>query len=99
MPRSIAFGLIRKKSDENSTLPAALRGALSRSVTMRFAGSVGSTAKKIFAGELLVGAGGAEGLPAREIAARLHLDPHDVGGQRRGDNEHQERRSRSGGQR
>jgi len=36
---------MRKKSDENSTLPAALRGALSMSVTMRFAGSDGSTCR------------------------------------------------------
>src|SRR5436190_16464716 len=47
LPRSMRFGLITKKSAENSTLPAALRGALSTSAMMRFAGTAGSTAKWI----------------------------------------------------
>ena len=40
------LGRVIVKSEENSTRPSAIRGALSRSTTMALRGSAGSTAKK-----------------------------------------------------
>src|SRR5258705_6007706 len=57
------LGLMTKKSEENSTLPALLRGALSRSGTMRFGGKAGSAAKKIFPDSFSYGPAAPNGWP------------------------------------
>src|SRR5262245_32888414 len=60
----MSLGLSKAKSDENSTLPAALRGALSMSVMIRFTALAGSTAKKTLPASLSYAPTGPKVLPA-----------------------------------